>query len=281
MDRYLLSPEVEAILADAKKGPEEGQHNDTATFLANSNITTIEVPKKCTHIFQPADMYIISTIKLHAKAGWNRYIETVFREHPVEEAVSVVSDAVIEGRKAMPYKRDLKYSLLCGALHSLSAATVVASWEAAGIRRHLGLAPIEGQHVFYDAVVQIEEITNGLPEEGEVKGDDKEEEEEVEEEESEDDFREEEEVYQGVVPDPTAPLETNVVHEHLPRTATQDTSPPKRGVGRPKFRPAPVDHKHSLAAFFQSGPKRPREEAIEVEPQTQEAVMEVDEQEQT
>ena len=181
----------------------------------------------------------------------------------------------------MPYKRDLKYSLLCGALHSLSAATVVASWEAAGIRRHLGLAPIEGQHVFYDAVVQIEEITNGLPEEGEVKGDDKEEEEEVEEEESEDDFREEEEVYQGVVPDPTAPLETNVVHEHLPRTATQDTSPPKRGVGRPKFRPAPVDHKHSLAAFFQSGPKRPREEAIEVEPQTQEAVMEVDEQEQT
>jgi hypothetical protein len=243
-----------ALLIDAA-----GQHNGTVSFLEDSGIQTIEVPKKCTHVFQPADMYIISNIKQHAKVGWNRYIEDVYRTLPVEAATNVVTDAVIEGRKKTPYKRELKYSLLCGALRALSAETIIASWEAAGIRRALGMEPVlnkagEQQPVFFDTYIEIEKITQGAEHMDPVVA------------EGEDDEDEEEE-YKGDVVDPTAPLNENVVHEHVPQAppAPAEGSKAVRRPGRPQIRPPPVAPKHSLQAFFATAPKRPREEAIDVE----------------
>eukprot|EP00164_Ancoracysta_twista_P001286 GFYU01001685.1.p1 GENE.GFYU01001685.1~~GFYU01001685.1.p1 ORF type:complete len:110 (-),score=3.85 GFYU01001685.1:14-343(-) len=86
----------------------------------------------------------------------------------------------------------------------------------------------------------------------------------------------EEEQFTGEVYDPTAPLETNVVEELVPRAPSPTPQPQTvRRPGRPLIRPPPVAQKHSLHAFFATAPKRPREEVVEIELQEQ-AVADLD-----
>ena len=80
-----------ALLVDAA-----GQHNCTEEMLKDTGIRSIEIPRKCTHVFQPADMYVISCIKIQAKLGWNRYIQQVYTEHPEGEATQIITEAVVE-----------------------------------------------------------------------------------------------------------------------------------------------------------------------------------------
>ena len=112
--------------------------------------------------------------------------------------------------------------------------------------------------MFYDTYVEIEKITDGAEYMGPANTDGG-----ANAEEDEDD----EEEYVGEVVDPAAPMETNEVQQNVPQAPSPPAEKTVRGVGRPQYRPPPVAHKHSLAAFFTSGPKRPREEAIDVEPQ--------------
>ena len=84
-----------------------GEHNATTELLSGTGVYTLEIPRRCTHVFQPADMFIISGIKSHTKAGWKLYVQEVFRTSEADEAaVAIVCDSVVAGRMMAPYQRE-------------------------------------------------------------------------------------------------------------------------------------------------------------------------------
>lgn len=106
------------------------QHSDSAA-LARSNITVVGIPKKMTHVYQPADQYTISAIKGKVGTAWDDYVGKLFSSETVDQAV-----AQLTIRNA-PILRSRMYGFLATAIDNLGAAPIVASWEVTGILREV------------------------------------------------------------------------------------------------------------------------------------------------
>ena len=103
------------------------QHKDSATALSSKSCQCVEIPPKMTHVFQPADQFVISGLKVKARALFNGYVARIFARQNVEDAVHemVMSSA--------SHLRTQKVTLITKAMREITRAQVIASWKVTGI----------------------------------------------------------------------------------------------------------------------------------------------------
>jgi len=93
------------------------------------------MPKKMTHVFQPADQYIIAAIKAKAEAKFKEFSALVIKSAScVEEAVKLLAGS------CLPMIRTQKVTMLMKAVDELNESDhhcVLASWARTGIVRAL------------------------------------------------------------------------------------------------------------------------------------------------
>jgi hypothetical protein len=179
---------------------------------------------------QPADMFVISCIKAATDAQWSKWVETVFEQHDVDEAVDIVAST---GNGQV--KKQKKYEFIAAALKTVSKTdAVVASWEASGVRRAMGIPPrtdAAGRQktvVLYDAYVELAQLCG------------------------------DEEIEENTVPPVVMPeVAVEIARQPAQPAAHPPKIPPKKGPGRPP-KQAPAHKGPTLTDFFAR--KRPRPE---------------------
>ena len=126
-------PDASAVLiVDAA-----GQHSVTS-IVDDAGITVVEVPKKQTHIFQPADQYVIAGLKAKAAKAWDDFVESLFAANSLNTAVAELTIS------SKPILRKRMYSFLARAVDELGTAAVVSSWAVTGISRAMwGDVPVK------------------------------------------------------------------------------------------------------------------------------------------
>ena len=125
------------------------QHNTTEELFANNNIVSVPIPKAQTHIFQPADQYIICGLRKKAKCAFDDWVANLFADNSISDAVKQLIST------STPKLRHLKATFLCAAVDSLSSACIVKSWDVTGIRRAAcGIEPPQDTLVLFDAYLQ-------------------------------------------------------------------------------------------------------------------------------
>ena len=122
------------------------QHGEAARFLADAGVDIVKIPPKQTHVFQPADQYVIACLKSAAKKAWNTWVADQFASKDVEEAVADVNTT------SVPLARKRKVIFICEAAEKLSVAPVLKSWERTGIPR--ALWGTQSDEVLYDLYVE-------------------------------------------------------------------------------------------------------------------------------
>jgi hypothetical protein len=121
--------DVIVLLID--QAPQHVEDQELQNLFKEKNVVLIEVPKKMTHAFQPADMLIISNIRKHAQTAWHGYVQQLFATFETHEAVRQMYSS------AMAICRTRKYAFLSEAIQKLSPAAIQRSWEQAGISKHV------------------------------------------------------------------------------------------------------------------------------------------------
>ncbi len=124
------------------------QHGEAAKLLPGIDI--VKIPPKQTHVFQPADQYVIACLKGRAKKLFSAWIATQFRDCDLETAIAEVNTT------SVPVTRKRKVHFICQAAEELGKASVVKSWEKTGIPRALWQTP--SAEVLYDLYVQAKEL---------------------------------------------------------------------------------------------------------------------------
>ena len=99
------------------------------------------VPPKQTHIFQPADQYIITNLRKKLNNAWHdaqqAMLLKVFRSTAEEQHEALRKAALREWSTSMQARRRDKMLYLTAALETLDAPSVIKSWAATGILRAL------------------------------------------------------------------------------------------------------------------------------------------------
>ena len=81
------------------------QHADCGK-LEDNGIRVVIIPKNMTHVFQPADQYVIACLKAYTQSAWDNYVEELFAQHGNDEAVAELMVSHI------PTLRKRKYALV-------------------------------------------------------------------------------------------------------------------------------------------------------------------------
>lgn len=108
------------------------QHKTDAVkaLMKEHNIIVVGIPPKMTHVFQPADQFIICNLKAYVQSAWFSYVQSIFRtESTYTDAVRTMyttSAPVVKVRKYEFFREAL-------AKFSLDRATVLASWAKTSI----------------------------------------------------------------------------------------------------------------------------------------------------
>ncbi|KAJ9456630.1 hypothetical protein DIPPA_05267 [Diplonema papillatum] len=105
------------------------------------------IPRSLTHVYQPADQFIIACIKKLAVKGYNDFVtETVSKYDPSVAAEVLAGKRAPPGENGgvapwgkLPYKRHVKYQCLAQDIDRLNRESIVYSWAASGVHRALGL----------------------------------------------------------------------------------------------------------------------------------------------
>ena len=177
--RYVAATRIaQGISADVRgafiydHAPQHGSEEAVQVTLQDVGIDGVLIPKKMTHVFQPCDMYIIACIKSATDVAWKAWIESCFAEHPIAEAVKLVESAGSATVKKQ------KYEFLSTAIKQVEGTdAIVASWEASGAARAIGMQPRLGLNglpktpVLFDAYVEIAKLVEVVDEEDEAKSD--------------------------------------------------------------------------------------------------------------
>eukprot|EP01012_Entosiphon_sulcatum_P010238 TRINITY_DN15943_c0_g1_i2.p1 TRINITY_DN15943_c0_g1~~TRINITY_DN15943_c0_g1_i2.p1 ORF type:complete len:141 (-),score=19.75 TRINITY_DN15943_c0_g1_i2:448-870(-) len=82
-----------------------------------------------THVFQPADQFVIAGLKALVSVAWDTYVEKTFQELECEEAVAEI---ICDNK---PKIREQMFTFLADALGRLPDSAVLRSWDATGICR--------------------------------------------------------------------------------------------------------------------------------------------------
>ena len=111
------------------------QHGGHVDILAENNIEVATIPKKQTHCFQPADMFVIAGLKQGVKRAWASHVEQMFAEDEAADATRNLLD------KRVKLRRDRLYSYLAAGIDALSPAQVQKSWIVSGVVRGIFNGP--------------------------------------------------------------------------------------------------------------------------------------------
>jgi hypothetical protein len=138
--REHIPDDVRGILI-LDQAPQHARLNDARW----NQLVHVAIPKKQTHIWQPADQWIIACFKKYLKSCWKGYLQEVFRNNELPEAVKEVLVS------SLPVLRARKYAFVVEALSKLKVEDLYSSWETTGILRELFDIPVrEGKVVVYD-----------------------------------------------------------------------------------------------------------------------------------
>jgi len=105
------------------------------------------LPKKMTHVWQPADQYIIKDIKGGVNHEWDAWTRTLWKDKGVAEAVKSFCT------RSVPVLRARLYLFLSRAINRLKEAVILASWEMTGLLRLL-YNDVPSRPVVFDLVRQ-------------------------------------------------------------------------------------------------------------------------------
>lgn len=95
--------------------------------LDSNKILIIKIPAKTTHIFQPADQYIIPTLKKKIKKAYQASFEDYFAQNEISDAVKKACS------NSVPNQRVRLLNSIHVALSTMSAEVVNKSWLKTGI----------------------------------------------------------------------------------------------------------------------------------------------------
>ena len=151
--------EFEKVLTDVRSGLSEPnspalllldkapQHTSTLSLQA-FNCSTLYVPAKMTHVFQPCDHYIIANMKKNFDRTWRKWVQGVYADATtsIEECTARILTTSI------PVLRTLKYHQLSVALSSLTPSTILKSFGVTGILR--AVYGNTNYEVIYDSLIQ-------------------------------------------------------------------------------------------------------------------------------
>lgn len=123
-----LAPTVPAcFIVDA--ATQHGIADHLVRQLVEKNIFIRRIPEEQTHVYQPADAYIISVFKTAINKAFSDYITLVVANLPADEATKTIwTGNVAQLRK-------VKYALVCRAVNNYTSRSILASWEVTGILR--------------------------------------------------------------------------------------------------------------------------------------------------
>ena len=102
---------------------EATQHSGTDEILLGSSCYVVRIPKKMTHVFQPADQFVISGLKQRAIQLYNDDVSRIFARSDLNSAISNV---ICTSRTLC---REKKVSYIVQAMQELPQAQIMASWE--------------------------------------------------------------------------------------------------------------------------------------------------------
>ena len=126
------------------------QHITRDAGLEEHGVTLVCVPKKQTHCFQPADMFIISGLKQQVQRAWSRHIQEMYAGNDATTATSMMIDTRLKIR------RDRKYKYMAEAIDALTPEVVVKSWAVTGILRAMfSEVPSANANIIYDGYVTL------------------------------------------------------------------------------------------------------------------------------
>ena len=124
------------------------------TLLKPFNCEVIRVPKCQTHIFQPCDQFVITSVKKAAKRAHEEFVAELFAAKDADAA----SLELVQ--HSLPVLRARKVRFLRQAMESTSPECVLKSWAVTGILREAyGMETSEV--VLYDMYKQA--VTDGQP----------------------------------------------------------------------------------------------------------------------
>ncbi len=110
------------------------QHR-SSIILARHNIKYVAIPRKLTHILQPADQFIICHLKLNINSRYADWVESVFAANANDIAVAEITTT------NRPMLRNRMYTFMEHACNNVPQSGVTLSWENTGILRALFNTP--------------------------------------------------------------------------------------------------------------------------------------------
>ena len=141
------TPDARAVLLidHAPQHMADGSHE--LQLLKGSNVDHVFVPEKMTHVFQPADMFVISCLKKKTRALWEEHLANATGDVSAERRQAAVDRYLEQSR---PMARLRKVAIMSGALKELSPEAVQLSWWMTGIVRELDQCNLDwtGVHRF-------------------------------------------------------------------------------------------------------------------------------------
>jgi hypothetical protein len=96
--------------------------NDTKDELLRHNCGVVQVPPAQTHVFQPADQYIIKAIKEKSRSAWDEWLAVLFQDKTVDDAVKAMTAT------SHPLLRERKVRMIIDGVDAVSKKCVVDSW---------------------------------------------------------------------------------------------------------------------------------------------------------
>jgi hypothetical protein len=149
------------------------QHSfdEVRATLAAHNCSVVKVPEKTTHVFQPADQYVIANFKKGVEEGYGQWIEAVL----AAKGAKIGCAEIVATLNSVPKKRRVKVALMVDLLGKKNRypavdSGVLASWRKTCILREMfGTAPTASDEStpFDDCVelaAKLEEVAVALGE---------------------------------------------------------------------------------------------------------------------
>jgi hypothetical protein len=94
---------------------------------AAEGLRVVKVPPAQTHIFQPADQFIIANVKKKAEEEFKRWIAVLFEQDNVDDAVKAMN------AQSVPLQRRRRVEFVVRGAEALGPRSVIKSWNVTGI----------------------------------------------------------------------------------------------------------------------------------------------------
>ena len=129
--KALNKPDAKALLV-IDVAPQHTE--DALQLLKEHNIEVVKVPPKCTHLYQPADQFIIAALKAIVMRAHDDYVEHMYATHGPGKTVEVLASTALKSARANYYEY---LGIAIEALNAEDNHTVENSWAICGLLKAL------------------------------------------------------------------------------------------------------------------------------------------------